>query len=116
MDISDERYAACRTFLSHFVGSGAGCKIYTMNYDLLLYWALMHEEEDPLVSVPLDHDDGFRKDASDYDAPYVEWQGESAAHGQNIHYLHGALHLFDAGHQLQKYSWVKHGQSVGRSG
>lgn len=111
-DISDERYAACRTFLSNFVGNGAGCKIYTMNYDLLLYWTLMHEEEDALVSIPLDHDDGFRKDASDYDAPYVEWQGERAAHGQNIHYLHGALHLFDAGHQLQKYTWVNTGKAL----
>ena len=28
-DIADERYTACRTFLSHFVGDGAGGKIYT---------------------------------------------------------------------------------------
>lgn len=111
-DITDERYIACRTFLSHFVGSGAGGKIYTMNYDLLLYWALMHEEEDPLTLIVLDHNDGFRKDQEDYDAPYVEWQGERAAHGQNIHYLHGALHLFDAGHQLQKYTWVNTGKAL----
>lgn len=111
-DISDERYFACRTFLSNFVGAGSTGKIYTMNYDLLLYWALMHEEEDVLVRIALTHDDGFRKDHSDYDAPYVEWQGEGAAHGQNIHYLHGALHLFDAGHQLQKYTWVNTGKAL----
>lgn len=111
-DISDERYAACRTFLSNFVGEGANGKIYTMNYDLLLYWALMHEEEDVLARIALTHDDGFRKDQEDYDAPYVEWQGEGAAHGQNIHYLHGALHLFDAGHQLQKYTWVNTGKAL----
>jgi hypothetical protein len=111
-DISDERYTACRQFLSHFVGQGAGGKIYTMNYDLLLYWALMHEEEDVLARIPLNHDDGFRKDQDDFDAPYVEWQGEGAAHGQNIHYLHGALHLFDAGYQLQKYTWVNTGKAL----
>lgn len=111
-DIGDDRYSACRTFLSHFVGTGRAGKIYTMNYDLLLYWALMHEEEDPLVRIELTHDDGFRKDADDYDAAYVEWQGEGAAHGQNIHYLHGALHLFDAGHQLQKYTWVNTGKAL----
>ncbi|WP_186393353.1 MULTISPECIES: DUF4917 family protein [unclassified Pannonibacter] len=111
-DISDERYAACRTFLSNFVGEGASGKIYTMNYDLLLYWALMHEEEDVLARIQLNHDDGFRKDQEDYDAPYVEWQGEGAAHGQNIHYLHGALHLFDAGYQLQKYTWVNTGKAL----
>jgi hypothetical protein len=111
-DISDERYFACRKFLSNFVGENAGGKIYTMNYDLLLYWALMHEEEDPGELITLNHDDGFRKDEDDNDAPYVEWQGESAAHGQNIHYLHGALHLFDAGHQLQKYTWVNTGRAL----
>ncbi len=52
------------------------------------------------------------KDQGDYDAPYVEWQGEGAAHGQNIHYLHGALHLFDAGYQLQKYTWVNTGKAL----
>jgi hypothetical protein len=111
-DISDARYFACRTFLSQFVGEGSGGKIYTMNYDLLLYWALMHEEDDPLERIALNHDDGFRKDQEDFDAPYVEWQGEGAAHGQNIHYLHGALHLFDAGHQLQKYTWVNTGKAL----
>lgn len=111
-DIADERYTACRTFLSNFVGEGANGKIYTMNYDLLLYWALMHKEEDVLARIELAHDDGFRKDQEDYDAPYVEWQGEGAAHGQNIHYLHGALHLFDAGHQLQKYTWVNTGKAL----
>lgn len=111
-DISDERYFACRKFLSHFVGESAGGKIYTMNYDLLLYWALMHEEEDPSQLITLNHDDGFRKDQDDYDAPYVEWQGESAAHGQSIHYLHGALHLFDAGYHLEKYTWVNTGKAL----
>ena len=110
--ISDARYHACRTFLSHFVGENGGGKVYTMNYDLLLYWALMHEEEDPAERIALVHDDGFRKDEDDFDAPYVEWQGEGAAHGQNIHYLHGALHLFDAGYQLQKYTWVNTGKAL----
>lgn len=111
-DISDARYFACRTFLSNFVGESAGGKIYTMNYDLLLYWALMHDEEDPAEFIALNHDDGFRKDQEDYDATYVEWQGEGAANGQNIHYLHGALHLFDAGYQLQKYTWVNTGKAL----
>ncbi|RVC81499.1 DUF4917 family protein [Mesorhizobium sp. M4A.F.Ca.ET.022.05.2.1] len=111
-EISDARYTACRTFLSNFVGDYANGKIYTMNYDLLLYWALMHEEEDVLAHIALTHDDGFRKDHNDFDAPYVEWQGEGAAHGQNIHYLHGALHLFDAGYQLQKYTWVNTGKAL----
>lgn len=111
-DIADERYYACRTFLSHFIGQGVNGKVYTMNYDLLLYWALMHEEEDPLIQITLTHDDGFRKDHDDFVASYVEWQGEGAANSQNVHYLHGALHLFDAGYQLQKYTWVNTGKAL----
>ena len=111
-DIADERYTACRSFLSNFVGEEANGKIYTMNYVLLLYWALMHEEADVTTRIALKHDDGFRKDQEDYDAAYVEWQGEGAAHSQNIHYLHGALHLFDAGYQLQKYTWVNTGKAL----
>jgi hypothetical protein len=110
--IADERYHACREFLAHFIGDGVNGMVYTMNYDLLLYWALMHEEEDPAELIKLGHDDGFRKDGDDLNAPYVEWQGEGAAHGQCIHYLHGALHLFDAGHQLQKYTWVNTGEAL----
>jgi len=111
-EIADDQYVCCRTFLSNFVSEQSEGKIYTMNYDLLLYWALMHEEQDPKKKIALRHDDGFRKDQNQFDAPYVEWQGEGAAHGQNIHYLHGALHLFDAGHQLQKYTWVNTGKAL----
>ena len=59
--------------------------------------------------IRLNHNDGFGKDDQDYDAAYVMWHGETKAHGQRVHYLHGALHLFDAGYQLQKYTWVNTG-------
>ena len=50
-DIEDERYAACRAFLYHFKS------IYTLNYDLLLYWTIMQKEVgQPLAAT----DDGFR--------------------------------------------------------
>ena len=110
--IADDRYHACRKFLAHFIGSGVDGKVYTMNYDLLLYWALMHEEEDPENRFDLEHDDGFRKNEDDFNASYVKWQGEGAAQGQCIHYLHGALHLFDAGPQLEKYTWVNTGVAL----
>ncbi|MGE5475155.1 MAG: DUF4917 family protein [Bacteroidales bacterium] len=96
-DISDDQYIACRAFLAHFVGG----KIYTLNYDVLLYWALMHDDVDDLDLRP---DDGFRSDEDDPDAPYVTWQ---EAHKPTVYYLHGALHLFDAGYQLQKYTWSR---------
>jgi hypothetical protein len=74
----------------------------------------MHEgDEFDFDYVKINHDDGFRKDVDNFDAEYVEWQGEGASNtSQNVHYLHGALHLFDAGHQLQKYTWKNTGKPL----
>ena len=92
-EIDEGAYGAARRFLSQF-GS-----IYTLSYDLLLYWAIMHEEVEPA----LEFDDGFRQ-PDDGPAEYVSWDIEKTD-GQNVHYLHGALHLFDAGHELKKFTW-----------
>jgi Domain of unknown function (DUF4917) len=107
-DIPDERFWACRRFLANFVG-GNGGQIYSLNYDLLLYWTLMHEDmpfDDP---IELETNDGFGNDEDEPDADYVVWQGETAAHSASIHFLHGALHLFDSGSELKKYTWVRKG-------
>ncbi|ANC91121.2 DUF4917 domain-containing protein [Azospirillum humicireducens] len=94
-EISPEQYAHCRHFLMPFK------HIYTLNYDVLLYWALMQTEVDDLKLLP---DDGFRHPENDLDAPYVSWQ---EANSPTVHYLHGALHLFDAGAEITKYTWSK---------
>jgi SAM-dependent methyltransferase len=39
-EISDEQYQACQKFLSNFQS------IYTVNYDLLLYWTIIHNMND----------------------------------------------------------------------
>lgn len=93
-EIDDHAYAACKNFLSKFE------RIYTLSYDLLLYWAYMQEELEPVLSL----DDGFRKPQG-RDEDYVTWEiGNS--YNQKVYYVHGALHLFDAGHELQKFTWV----------
>lgn len=97
-DITDEEYTACRRFLKNFN------LIYTLNYDLLLYWTLMHTDEGERPS----SDDGFRKPDYNYEADYVTWD-PSQSHGQNVWYLHGALHVFDTGTEIQKYTWVNTG-------
>ena len=113
-EVSDEECAACRSFLANFISAGSAGKVYTFNYDLLLYWVLRREgDELDFSHVSLKHIDGFRKDLADVNTDYVEWQGEGAAvSNQNIHYLHGALHLFDVGYQLQKYTWVNTGKPL----
>lgn len=105
-DIPDRKFWACRAFLSHFVRRGGG-QIYSLNYDLLLYWTLMHEDMPFGAPVLLEKNDGFGNDEDEPDADYVVWQGETAAHSASIHFLHGALHLFDSGAELKKYTWVR---------
>lgn len=129
-DITEDQYGACRTFLASFIGEtrdlrgsgGKDCRghVYTLNYDLLLYWTLMHNElvrwdaADPLSftiepAEGLMHDDGFRAPDADPSAAYVAWDAEDAANNQNLHFLHGALHLFDYGAELQKKCWERSG-------
>jgi hypothetical protein len=101
-DISDEAYKACRLFLARFDGH-----IFSLNYDLLLYWALMQTELAPPM---LESDDGFRQ-PEEGPADYVVWD-PSDAFKQNIFYLHGALHLFDAGATLRKMTYSNTGEAL----
>lgn len=94
-DITSEQYASCRQFLRNFE------HYYTLNYDVLLYWTMMQSDVDRWTP---NHDDGFRSPEDDREAPYVSWQSHNSS---NVHYLHGALHLFDAGHEITKYTWVR---------
>lgn len=111
-EINDEQFWACRRFLAHFLGDeNKDGKVYTLNYDLLLYWTLMHEDMGFDEPISLAANDGFGRD-EDTEPEYVNWMGESGAHGQRVHYLHGALHLFDAGAELQKYTWVNTGKPL----
>lgn len=96
--LPNDQYAASRCFLSPF-----DC-VYSVNYDLLLYWSTLQIEVDDLHVVG---DDGFRADRDDPDAKWVTWDNIGTRRSQNVHYLHGALHLFDAGDRLKKLTWKR---------
>jgi Domain of unknown function (DUF4917) len=96
--VTQEAYAACRRFLANFAD------IYTVNYDLLLYWTLMQTAIAPEVPC----DDGFRAPEDDPEAAFVTWDPGSVG-SQTVHYVHGALHLFDSGPELRKYTWCRTG-------
>lgn len=112
-EISEETYDHCRLFLSHFIKKENKGRIYTLNYDLLLYWTLMHELDDKNSNNKFS--DGFGRDSwkEDGEIQYSDeltWQGKSSY--QNIHYIHGGLHLYDKGDDIQKFSWIDTGQSL----
>ena len=90
--ISESKFTSCKRFLHNFIGEKQpNGRIYTVNYDLLLYWTLMQETE-PNLGV----DDGFRNPQG-----RVIWD-TGRAESQNIHYLHGALHLRESGEETEK--------------
>jgi len=105
-EIEEHKYVSCIDFLKNFMDHKG--KVYTFNYDLLLYWTVMYGMENRLIEQkPLD---GFGRDTDFQNgkfnvSDYLIWQGETTAHHQNIHYLHGALHLYDNGAFLEKFTW-----------
>jgi len=113
--INDEQYVCCRTFLANFIDKQVKGAIYTVSYDLLLYWVLMSFLGNKDFEV--EPCDGFGKDIFiEQDAvrvsDYVTWQGETKSNDQNVHYLHGALHLYDLGADVEKYTWQNSGQTL----
>jgi len=90
-----EKSAACASFLSRFLASGG--HIFSTNYDLLLYWVMMRNSVE-------NHVDGFGIEVTNFDEVKKGAEPERSdlywgpnRDEQNVHYLHGALHLFDAG-------------------
>lgn len=100
-EIQPEEYASARRFLANFEG-----QIYTVSYDLLLYWTLLQDMDPDIAS-----DDGFRSDPDDEDAEWVLWDGY-AGHHQRVFYIHGGLHLYDAGATLKKITYARTGVSL----
>lgn len=101
--IPEVKAIACAEFLSLFINSGGN--IFTTNYDLLLYWVLMRQHIDnPIdgfgweIENPEDVSQGVEAEFSD-----LIWGPNMKA--QNIHYLHGALHIFDAGVDIEKVQY-----------
>ena len=98
--VTVEEYERCGAFLRNFDGS-----VYTANYDLLLYWVLMHFKD---TAQKIRCNDGFQKDEDEPEADFVSWDGGSG-HKQNIFFLHGALHVFDAETKIEKFTWSNTG-------
>ena len=93
--ISDNKLCCGYKFLSNFE------KIYTLNYDMLLYWTLMYKERCgeilKMFEIPnINSMDGFGRLLDNEDLTWYKTKK------QNIFYLHGALHLFDNDYDVVK--------------
>lgn len=103
--IAADRYRSVRRFLEPFE------RIYTVSYDLLLYWALMQEIPDGArVHEGRSHDDGFRDSGVDGDTT-VLWDLYDPF-AQCVYYLHGALHLYLGDDGLRKLTWIRTGERL----
>lgn len=96
-EIDEDAYKRVRAFLDRFTS------IYTVSYDLLLYWSLMQVFDG--TAPTRRSDDGFRDSRIDGDET-VLWNIYDT-HAQSVHYLHGALHLYRGSDGLRKITYVR---------
>jgi len=100
--LEDDQVKACARFLAPILSSEG--KVFSTNYDLLLYWVLMRGELDS-------GNDGFGyerlDDPDDYstDEEWSELLWGPNRNDQSIHYLHGALPIFDTGTEIVKETY-----------
>lgn len=92
-EVSTGQFTTVRRFLSRFD------QIFTVNYDLLLYWAI---NKDDLPPENYSIDDGFRKGC--------KWLGHGT--NQDVHFLHGGLHIFDGRTAIEKHASTKLGTGI----
>lgn len=83
-NITVQEYEKAKPFVMKFKN------VFTLNYDLLLYWIVNKSEIDPLG---YHTDDGFR---------HTTWEN---ADDQNIYFLHGGLHIYDEGIYIKKHTF-----------
>lgn len=106
-DIAEEKYLSCSKFISRY------SEIYTLNYDLLLYWTTMKLDEfrkqEPSEFGSLQINDGFGNDEDNESRKDVVYKNDSSC-PQKIHYLHGALHIFDKGNKIVKNTYSRTGE------
>lgn len=98
--ISEEKSQACADFLNEYLSQEGN--IFTTNYDLLLYWVLMRNQLDRIG-------DGFGRETDETDEfialedrMWSELRWGKNKDTQSIFYVHGALHIFDAGIDIVK--------------
>lgn len=92
-EVTGEQFRSARAFLWKFD------QVFTVNYDLLFYWARN------MIDLPPEGentDDGFRANC--------RWQGYAS--NQVAHFLHGGLHIYDTGTFILKHTFAREGTRI----
>lgn len=89
-ELLDAEFEKCWDFLTHFNS------IFTLNYDLLLYWTQMHHLQ---KGGGMQFSDGFKGRAQ-----ALVWSAEHYDPCRTF-FLHGGLHLFEVDRKPQKRTW-----------
>lgn len=99
-NIAEEKCTTCFKFLSEFLDSEG--KVFSTNYDLLLYWVLMRNESKKAI-------DGFGRELLNPDEVQIgaeqEWSDlfwGKRKEEQSVYHLHGTLPIFDNGIDIEK--------------
>jgi hypothetical protein len=96
-EVAQKKSRNCAEFVSAYLENYG--LIFTTNYDLLLYWVLMRNE--------LPNVDGFGRELLnpgewDETQEWSELRWGKHSDKQSVFYVHGALHLFDTGTEIEK--------------
>lgn len=94
-DVSEDQKRRASAFLIDYHN------IFTLNYDLLLYWLCLSSDE-------LLKRDGFADDPEDRDADYCVFR-RRIGNDPGMYLLHGGLHLYVAAGEIRKHTWRKTG-------
>jgi len=103
--VPEEKINACAKFIKLFLDKNG--KLFTTNYDVLLYWVLMRSPTLKAIG------DGFgreREGADEYipteDLQYSELRWGKNKDSQVVFYMHGALPIFDTGINIIKEEYT----------
>lgn len=98
--IPDTESQSCYNFLQEYLSKGG--KVFSTNYDLLLYWILMRNNAKNAI-------DGFGQELLNpveirkgEDPEYDDLLWGKYKEEQTVYYLHGTLPIFDTGTEIEK--------------
>lgn len=98
--IPAERSAPCAEFLESFLSNNG--KVFTTNYDPLLYWVLMRNGSTSAIDGFGKEFEGWSDSSGDREAEFADLCWGKYRDKQTVYYLLGALHLFDTGVEVVK--------------